>query len=107
MVSHTRRFNGKRQQKYCYTLKSQGLPPTQHKQKTTLKTPLLIKKEYYYNPNTKERIDIAIWLNGLPIIVLELKHEDEGQDVNDAIFESFLKRDLKNPIYNNPFCMWH
>ena len=61
------------------------------------------KKEYYYNPNNQQRIDIAIWLNGLPIIVLELKHEDEGQDVNDAIFESFLKRDLQNPIYKNPF----
>ncbi|MGY6647738.1 DEAD/DEAH box helicase family protein [Wenyingzhuangia sp. IMCC45574] len=61
------------------------------------------KKEYYYNPNTQERVDIVIWLNGLPIIVLELKHEDEGQDVNDAIFESFLNRDLQNPMYKNPF----
>lgn len=61
------------------------------------------KKEYYYNSNTQERIDIVIWLNGLPIIVLELKHEDEGQDVNDAIYESFLNRDLQNPIYKNPF----
>ena len=61
------------------------------------------KKEYYYNPNTQERVDIVIWLNGLPIIVLELKHEDEGQDVNDAIYDSFLNRDLQNPIYKNPF----
>lgn len=61
------------------------------------------KKEYYYNPNTQERVDIVIWLNGLPIIVLELKHEDEGQDVNDAIYDSFLNRDLLNPLYKNPF----
>ncbi|QXP63247.1 DEAD/DEAH box helicase family protein [Polaribacter sp. HaHaR_3_91] len=61
------------------------------------------KKEYYYNPNTKERIDIVIWLNGLPVIVLELKHEDEGQDVNDAIHDSFLNRDLKNNLYKLPF----
>lgn len=61
------------------------------------------KKEYYYNPNTQERIDIVIWLNGLPIIVLELKHEDEGQNVDDAIHSSFLNRALENPLYKNPF----
>jgi type I restriction enzyme R subunit len=61
------------------------------------------KKEYYYNPNNQQRIDIVIWLNGLPIIVLELKHEDEGQDVNDAIHSSFLNRELNNPLYKNPF----
>ncbi|RCW38543.1 DEAD/DEAH box helicase family protein [Marinilabilia salmonicolor] len=60
-------------------------------------------KEYYYNNLTKERIDLIIWLNGLPIIVIELKHEDEGQTCEDAIFESFLTRDLSNEIYKMPF----
>ena len=61
------------------------------------------KTEYGYNPKTQERIDLVIWLNGLPIIVMELKHEDEGQNVNDAIYDSFLKRDLNNPLYQHPF----
>lgn len=61
------------------------------------------KDEYYYNSRTKERIDLVIWLNGLPIIVIELKHEDEGQDVDDAIFDSFLNRDLENNLYKLPF----
>ncbi|RLD62272.1 MAG: type I restriction endonuclease subunit R [Bacteroidetes bacterium] len=60
-------------------------------------------KEYYYNKLTQERIDIVIWLNGLPIIVIELKHEDEGQICEDAIFNSFLNRDLENEIYRMPF----
>jgi type I restriction enzyme R subunit len=60
-------------------------------------------KEYYYNSLTQERIDIVIWLNGLPIIVIELKHEDEGQTCEDAIFESFLTRDLTNKMYKMPF----
>jgi type I restriction enzyme R subunit len=60
-------------------------------------------KEYYYNDLTQERIDVVIWLNGLPIIVIELKHEDEGQTCEDAIFESFLTRDLTNKIYKMPF----
>jgi len=61
------------------------------------------KKEYYYNSKTKERIDLVVWLNGLPIIVIELKHEDEGQDVDDAITDSFLKRDLDNQLYRLAF----
>ncbi len=61
------------------------------------------KTEYYYNPNTQERIDLVIWLNGLPIIVIELKHEDEGQNVEDAIHDSFLNRDLNNTLYKHPF----
>ncbi len=60
-------------------------------------------KEYYYNSITQERIDMVIWLNGLPIIVIELKHEDEGQTCEDAIFDSFLKRDLENEMYKLPF----
>lgn len=61
------------------------------------------KTEYRYNSLTDERIDLVIWLNGLPIIVGELKHEDEGQNVDDAIFESFLTRDLNNRMYKLPF----
>lgn len=61
------------------------------------------KKEYRYHSISKERIDLVIWLNGLPIIVIELKHEDEGQNCEDAIYESFLPRDLSNQIYRLPF----
>lgn len=61
------------------------------------------KKEYFYNPSSEERIDLVIWLNGLPIIVTEMKHEDEGQNVEDAIHDSFLNRDIENPLYHNPF----
>lgn len=61
------------------------------------------KKEYLYNPHTVERVDLVLWLNGLPIIVVELKHEDEGQNCEDAIYESFLPRDLHNALYNYPF----
>ncbi len=81
--------------------------PRSNKSKESLanyeKNNLIFKKEYYYNLKSKERIDVVIWLNGLPIIVMELKHEDEGQDVDDAISESFLPRNLSNPIYQSPF----
>ncbi|MDZ7690747.1 MAG: DEAD/DEAH box helicase family protein [Balneolaceae bacterium] len=61
------------------------------------------KKEYAYNPNTDEKIDLVLFLNGLPIIVIELKHEDEGRTCEDAVYESYLTRDLENDIYTLPF----
>ena len=60
-------------------------------------------KEYRYNKINDEEIDLVIWLNGLPIIAIELKHEDEGRNCEDAVFESFLTRDLSNNIYKLPF----
>jgi len=67
------------------------------------KNKVTFKTEYRYNPKNEERIDLVIWLNGLPIIVTEFKHEDEGQNCEDAIYESFLKRDFDNLIYKLPF----
>ncbi len=67
------------------------------------KNKFVVKTEYFYSQKSKERIDMVVWLNGLPIIVSEIKHEDEGQDVNDAIYDSFLKRDLTNNLYKLPF----
>lgn len=67
------------------------------------KNKLSFKTEYRYNPITEERIDLVIWLNGLPIIVMELKHEDEGQIAEDAIYDSFLNRELANKVYHLPF----
>lgn len=54
------------------------------------KNQLAYKTEYRCNNLTDERIDLVVWLNGLPVIVMELKHEDEGQTVEDAISYSFL-----------------
>lgn len=61
------------------------------------------RDEHYYKADTQHRIDLVIWLNGLPIIVMELKHEDEGQSVDDAIEKDFLGRDLTDKIYELPF----
>jgi len=49
-----------------------------------------------------KRIDIVLYLNGLPIITMELKHEDAGQFVNDAV-EQYAKRKQSDPIFKLPF----
>lgn len=47
------------------------------------------------------RPDVAIFLNGLPIITMELKHE-KNQNVHDAV-EQYIKRNHKDRIFQLPF----
>lgn len=49
-----------------------------------------------------KRIDIVLYLNGLPIITCELKHEDAKQYLDDAV-EQYTKRDQEDKIFQLPF----
>jgi type I restriction enzyme R subunit len=59
------------------------------------------KEEYFYNPNKTERIDLVLWLNGLPIIVIELKHSPAS--VDNAVKDLTFKRDDKNILFKMAF----
>ena len=64
------------------------------------KNSIKIKDEFVIKKD--KRIDIVFYLNGLPIITIELKHEDAGQNYIHAI-EQYTKRDQKDKIYQLPF----
>jgi type I restriction enzyme R subunit len=64
-----------------------------------------LKSQYHFDAASPDlSIDIVLWLNGLPIVTLELKHPDEGQTVSDAI-QQYADRDHNNRIFELPF--WH
>jgi len=48
------------------------------------------------------RIDIVLYLNGLPIITIELKHENAGQNVYDAV-QQYVERDQSDSIFSLAF----
>ena len=50
----------------------------------------------------EKRIDIVLYLNGPPIITIELKHEDAGQVVDDAVTQ-YTKRNQNDKIFQLPF----
>lgn len=66
------------------------------------KNRLALKQQYYFSAATQESIDIVLFLNGLPIITIELKHEDEGQNLHDAVAQ-YTVRKLDNQIFSLPF----
>ena len=66
-----------------------------------------ITQELYYTGNNKKRLDLAIFLNGLPIITLELKNAYTHQAVKNAIRQYKFDRNPKDKIFNFARCLIH
>lgn len=58
-------------------------------------------RPHFYFGETNQEIDFVFFLNGLPIVALELKHE-KNQVVHDAVAQ-FAKRDHARKIFQHPF----
>jgi type I restriction enzyme R subunit len=58
-------------------------------------------RPHFYYGETNQEIDFVFFLNGLPIVDLELKHE-KNQNVHDAVAQ-FAARDHKHKIFSHPF----
>jgi type I restriction enzyme R subunit len=61
---------------------------------------ITFRPHFYFGATNKE-IDFVFFLNGLPIVVLELKH-DKNQTVHDAVTQ-FTGRDHAHRIFQHPF----
>ncbi|OQY00631.1 MAG: DEAD/DEAH box helicase [Desulfobacteraceae bacterium 4572_130] len=66
-----------------------------------------ITQELYYTGNNKNRLDLVIFLNGLPIITLELKNAYTHQSVKNAIKQYQYDRNPKDKIFNFARCLVH
>jgi type I restriction enzyme R subunit len=58
-------------------------------------------RPHFYFGDANHEIDFVFYLNGLPIVALELKHE-ANQNVHDAVAQ-FAARDHSHKIFQHPF----
>jgi len=58
-------------------------------------------RPHFYFGETNQEIDFVFFLNGLPIVALEVKHE-KNQNVHDAVAQ-FAGRDHARKIFQHPF----
>src|SRR2546426_6843488 len=58
-------------------------------------------RPHFYFGETHKEIDFVFFLNGLPIVALEVKHE-KNQTVHDAVAQ-FAKRDHACKMFQHPF----
>ena len=58
-------------------------------------------RPHFYFGETNQEIDFVFFLNGLPIVALELKHE-ANQNVHDAVAQ-FAQRDHTHKVFQHPY----
>ncbi len=64
-------------------------------------------RQLYYSNNNKNSLDMVLFLNGLPIITMELKNHYTGQNVKHAIKQYQEDRDPKEPLFHFGRCIVH
>lgn len=51
---------------------------------------------FYGNENS---VDITLFVNGFPIVIMELKNQYTGQDINNSMHQFKFDRDPEEPIF--------
>ncbi|GAB5554188.1 MAG: type I restriction endonuclease subunit R [Saprospiraceae bacterium] len=64
-------------------------------------------RQLYYSNSNRNSLDMVVFLNGLPIITLELKNHFTGQNVKHAIKQYQDDRDPKEPLFKLGRCVVH
>lgn len=68
---------------------------------------LTVVRQLKYSQNNGNSIDLALFLNGLPVITSELKNPLKGQTVENAIWQYRNDRDAKEPLFAFKRCLAH
>jgi type I restriction enzyme R subunit len=56
-------------------------------------------RQLHYSPSSENSIDIVLFINGIPIISLELKNQFTGQNVTNAISQYQFDRSGRDPVF--------
>ena len=67
----------------------------------------VVRQVKYSKKDTNDALDIVIFLNGLPIITMELKNSLTGQYVEDAVKQYKRDRDSREPLFQFMRCLVH
>ena len=62
------------------------------------KNRLVVTRQLKFRPDGEDSIDLVLFLNGLPVVTIELKNELTHQNVRDAIAQ-YKRRDARLPIF--------
>ena len=66
-----------------------------------------ITRQLHYSSNNNNSLDIVIFLNGLPLITIELKNHFTRQSTSDAVRQYMNDRDSREKIFNFKRCLVH
>ena len=67
-----------------------------------------VTRQLRYSENSKTlALDLCIFINGLPVITMELKNSLTGQNTKDAVQQYMIDRDPKDLLFTFKRCMAH
>ena len=66
-----------------------------------------VVRQLHYSEKTEQSLDVALFLNGIPIFTAELKNPLTGQNVEDAIRQYQIDRDPREPLFHFGRCLAH
>ena len=66
-----------------------------------------VVRQLHYSNQNENSIDMVLFLNGLPIVTMELKNQLTGQNVKHSENQYRNDRDPKEPLLNFKRCMVH
>lgn len=64
-------------------------------------------RQFNYSEKNENCIDLALFINGMPIFTAELKNPLTGQNVDDAIKQYKTNRDPREPFFSFGRCLAH
>ena len=78
------------------------------RRKNYLKNKFLLVRQLHYSPNNNNSIDIVIFINGIPILTIELKNQLTGQTVDNSDKQYRFDRNPKGePLLKFQTCICH
>ena len=66
-----------------------------------------VVRQLHYSERSNESLDLALFLNGIPVFTAELKNPLTGQNVRDAIRQYMTARDPREPLLAYRRCLAH
>ncbi len=66
-----------------------------------------VVRQLRFSEGNEQSLDLALFLNGVPIFTAELKNPLNGQDVEDAIRQYQSARDPREPLFGYGRCLAH
>lgn len=66
-----------------------------------------VVRQLHYSPSHEKSLDLALFLNGIPIFTAEVKNPLNAQDVKDAVRQYMADRDPRDPLLAYGRCLAH
>lgn len=64
-------------------------------------------RQVYFSPSTEQSVDVALFVNGIPLATVEIKHELNGQTVRNAMNQYRTDRDPEEKLFSFKRCVAH